>query len=555
MEELQNVGQPAPSAPSQNSLSKIKKATETTVDDLKSSIISSNPSVQKPIKRKILQKSNKPLPTFFEKEIANSREQEGQKQLGAMNDHQSSKLKNENELNIKYLLSQLGAEPDKTPNLHKFIDEIDNKDTEKLSNLEKLLKNFQDKSWDNEQIELFFENSQEINYFMNDFKTNFEILIKIDPKNGYLLPKWLAHLDKNPDFLEKFNENRFNDDQEFNNNQALAAFFSEEGISTEHYDAIIKNAREMHIRNTRAIDFFKKLTLDELKFLSILHVEDASPEVAEHYIVRKEGFAQQLYKGTDQNTYGIAMHKSVKQASACIHEFNWKFDKLVKFHAMQRREIGCRAGRFHSDAIGIEKTSNCETSCYTEYAELTIDFHQKWESIKENGDQKNLRNSQEEDIIDEDNEFLSLDYPLQFVSEINGEKLILTSVGFKKGYKIGEEVKLGNCAVILHTRPTNAKKVMNYVEELYNAALEESDPEKLTEQLGEIFWWICQAKPWNLGDPSIAELLIRTVWDSKGLESPPWNVGVIPWVKASMEPDVKEFAKNFKNLFEWKKNK
>ncbi len=107
-----------------------------------------------------------------------------------------------------------------------------------------------------------------------------------------------------------------------------------------------------------------------------------------------------------------------------------------------------------------------------------------------------------------------------------------------------------NRGMIEHTSPQNAQRIMQYVkEELYPEALKEEDPQKLTEKLGEIFWWICQAKPWNFGDPSIAETLIRTLWTLKGRESPPWKKNLIPWVKVMVEPDVEEFAKNFHTLF------
>ena len=96
---------------------------------------------------------------------------------------------------------------------------------------------------------------------------------------------------------------------------------------------------------------------------------------------------------------------------------------------------------------------------------------------------------------------------------------------------------------------------MDYVEHtLFPQALKEEDSEKLLEDLGRIFWWICQAKPWHRGDPSILrETLIRAILVSKGMENPPWKIDLIPWVEVTVEPEVEKFAKNFHSSFDWKR--
>jgi len=76
------------------------------------------------------------------------------------------------------------------------------------------------------------------------------------------------------------------------------------------------------------------------------------------------------------------------------------------------------------------------------------------------------------------------------------------------------------------------------------------------ELLGEIFWWICRAKPFQRGDPSIAEMLVKAVaLACDKIELPPWKEGLIPWAEVMVEPDPHAFGKNFNTLFESKKGK
>ncbi|WP_161780986.1 hypothetical protein [Criblamydia sequanensis] len=101
-----------------------------------------------------------------------------------------------------------------------------------------------------------------------------------------------------------------------------------------------------------------------------------------------------------------------------------------------------------------------------------------------------------------------------------------------------------------HTNVKKIDKIMNFVEtKLYPEASDENDKQELIKKLGRIFWWICQAKPWRLGDPSIAEMLIRTIWASKGFPPPAWKEGIVPWVEVTNESDVEKFAENFHTLF------
>ena len=74
--------------------------------------------------------------------------------------------------------------------------------------------------------------------------------------------------------------------------------------------------------------------------------------------------------------------------------------------------------------------------------------------------------------------------------------------------------------------------------------------QELLEKLGQIFWLICQAKPWLRGDPSIAEMFIKVVWMHKtGELLPSWKQGVVPWESVIESTNPKDYGKNFRCLF------
>ncbi len=99
-----------------------------------------------------------------------------------------------------------------------------------------------------------------------------------------------------------------------------------------------------------------------------------------------------------------------------------------------------------------------------------------------------------------------------------------------------------------HTHYKFIPLIMDHVETLYVESLQIDNQEKLHRKLGEIFWWICKAKPWKLGDPSIAELLIKSIYLFHNIEPPAWKREIIPWEAVEGEPDVAQFAKHFKIL-------
>lgn len=102
---------------------------------------------------------------------------------------------------------------------------------------------------------------------------------------------------------------------------------------------------------------------------------------------------------------------------------------------------------------------------------------------------------------------------------------------------------------IEHTRHIeDSRKMMEYAEQLYNEAKQETDPTLIMQKAGKIFWLICQAKPWLRGDPSIAEMLVKTLLAAKGIELSLWKIGIVPWEEVMKESDSDLFAAKFAAL-------
>ena len=102
---------------------------------------------------------------------------------------------------------------------------------------------------------------------------------------------------------------------------------------------------------------------------------------------------------------------------------------------------------------------------------------------------------------------------------------------------------------MLHSSLKSAQAILNYVEKLYDEVSKSEDPDTIKYLSGKIFWWLCQAKPWLRGDPSISEMLIRSIWVTKGLASPSWESDLIPWVETVIDTDPENFGNNFHKLF------
>lgn len=268
-------------------------------------------------------------------------------------------------------------------------------------------------------------------------------------------------------------------------------------------------------------DVPKEYVTEYLELIKSTKQEEIGERWKNYSIFKNPKDAAFLHYDADQENYGKWMHQTVRLGLKGLKKKEWGFDKLLRFLRCCREYETCK----HSS--GEERTQSIPTFLGGPY-KIIADF---FKSYTPDGD-------------------LSIEIKdgVTFYSYLGEEKIELSSLYTYEEPLIffGKEV----FGVIDHTDPKTAAKIMEFVKsDLYPKALQETDKEELKKHLGKIFWWICQAKPWMQGDPSIAETLIRTIWQSKGFESPGWKEGIIPWVELVKEPDVEKFAENFHKLF------
>lgn len=244
--------------------------------------------------------------------------------------------------------------------------------------------------------------------------------------------------------------------------------------------------------------------------------EDIGESWKKYVIFKDPKVAVSLKYDPDQKRYGNWMHQTIKIAADSIRKKDWDFDGLLGFLTCSRRYIA------NNPWYGSDRPRNWfdKTILIGPYAGI-YDFYKTYSP--------DGVSCQKQDGM------------FTITGTIKGEKIPLSTI------MIDDELGV---RTLFHTETVHIKEIMDYVQnDLYPEALRESDRENLSKVLGKIFWWICQAKPWHYGDPSIAETLIRTIWSLKGFEQPEWAEGVIPWVEVINEPDVEKFSDNFHKLF------
>lgn len=240
--------------------------------------------------------------------------------------------------------------------------------------------------------------------------------------------------------------------------------------------------------------------------------------------MQKANFTTTFQYGKDQIRYGAFMHQSVLIGAAHIEQ-GYSFKQLVSLLALRRNQIAMRDNTFPKQSFGcLLLDQDYFTPCSPDsgYADLG-------ESLQE--------------LIQTESPFIEKisdsRYQFQAPLPMKGGTVWVSHSSISLYGKMGVE----------HTKdPKTRQMILEAVEEMYLNALLEADPNRLTERLGEIFWWLCQAKPWERGDPSIAETIIKSVADFKDSRLPGWKEGIVPWEEVMKTPDPLEFARNFHKL-------
>lgn len=282
---------------------------------------------------------------------------------------------------------------------------------------------------------------------------------------------------------------------------------------------------------------------EEIIELSLSVPQDDIGDRWQNYVIlRKSDWAAKFYNNSNQEEYGKWMHHSIKIASKGIKEKNWKVKDVLTFLEYRRNKIAIILDAPNAGVIGYKRTKIMDTGCVDVYKDIILAFDQ----LSPDGEKI------VEQPLSELRKSLGAKRELLIQAEIDHKLIPLSEIEIlEKPQSIKYLYKGLPCyGTVTHPKPEVAHIVMDYVKNvLYEKALNESDPDKLIEDLGRIFWWICQAKPWIFSDPSIAESFIRAIWAAKGFENPSWKEDIVPWVEVLKEPDVDNFAKNFHKLF------
>ncbi len=108
-----------------------------------------------------------------------------------------------------------------------------------------------------------------------------------------------------------------------------------------------------------------------------------------------------------------------------------------------------------------------------------------------------------------------------------------------------------NTGDLIHAPVESIPVMLNIVESIYNRVIMERNKEEIVRLSGEIYWGICQASPWVYGEPSIAEMLFRSIWEMKEMKNPSWKNDVIPWVEVVTAHSISGFGEKFSEFFNW----
>ena len=268
--------------------------------------------------------------------------------------------------------------------------------------------------------------------------------------------------------------------------------------------------------------------------LSVLAPKEDIGDAWFNYIVRIPEW-KNLYNNYSQEEYGKEMHQSIRIGAIALQNDYLNYDELLSFLSNRRQIIAINMGFSRWREVGrIGLVVGKMTSCGSQYSEIPKLLFQ---NLQSSYDQKEGCT-----WYDKGNYLAHLNGRIHRLSFFENFEKPLTFRGLYSTPING---------VIQHTSPKECLEVMNYVKlTLFPQAMAEENPDTLLEYLGQIFWLICQAKPWHLGDPSIAESLIRTIWISKGFKNVSWQKNVIPWIEVMIEPDINKFAAKFCKFFE-----
>ena len=245
------------------------------------------------------------------------------------------------------------------------------------------------------------------------------------------------------------------------------------------------------------------------------------PEVTadwESFVVRKEGWSKG-YNDISQEHYGSLMSLLTHYFATALEE------KVVDLSVVLEK---CALGRGAMACYLLKGQGNCND----------VGIRRDLDKYIKGGSTPCNEGSIYKNLGDRLRDMFSKPYLV--VGIIDEKKIPLSLINIQKDF-----------VIIGHTKQEHIASVLKYVtDELSVRLMQETDSAKIMEDAGQIFWWICQAKPWALGDPSIAEMFVKALMLHKGLPLLPWKVGIVPWEETMLDVDPIAFGKRFHTLFE-----
>ncbi len=152
----------------------------------------------------------------------------------------------------------------------------------------------------------------------------------------------------------------------------------------------------------------------------------------------------------------------------------------------------------------------------------------------------------------------------QIEDEIDGQSVKLTSIMMSTDPAADRaaaqqvmlrshfQTKLGEPHHIEHTPASEVPRIMSHAETLYKSAIDPSvSNDKALSTMGELHWWVTHAMPDERGSAAKAELSIRSIAQSRGMDLPPFSKGFVPDLEA-MTTSRSEFTSKYPASFDWK---
>lgn len=228
-----------------------------------------------------------------------------------------------------------------------------------------------------------------------------------------------------------------------------------------------------------------------------------------------------LYGHQTQQRYGNLMKSAIEFTKEVARKYHWNSYQKLAFLAVCRRLIEGVLRPEKQFAYGVIREK--EYKWVEAWTSLATDYRCLANFYRSHFPEKMFHQCEATDFL--------------------GNPVKLSLVLFGEGEQVALYGRL------YHSTGSSIEQALAHVHHLYQQAIEANGEEHVINVCGQMFWWLCHAKPWCAGDPSIAEMFFRLLLSEKEIDSSPWLENVIPWVEAMKPCTPEEFGLRFSSLF------